>query len=137
MIRRPPGSKRTDTLFPYPTLFRSTTSQSGTSIRAKVLVCTGADDPAVPVEQRNAFEDEMRLGGVDWRMHVYGGVVHSFTNKEADAMGQPQFLRYDAGADARSWQEMSEFFAEIFRSEERSVGKECVGTFRSRGAATL
>src|SRR3546814_12973922 len=36
----------------------STTSQSGTSIRAKVLVCTGADDPAVPVEQRNAFEDE-------------------------------------------------------------------------------
>src|SRR3546814_2982653 len=35
----------------------STTSQSGTSIRAKVLVCTGADDPAVPVEQRNRSEE--------------------------------------------------------------------------------
>src|SRR3546814_142015 len=99
----------------------STTSQSGTSIRAKVLVCTGADDPAVPVEQRNAFEDEMRLGGVDWRMHVYGGVVHSFTNKEADAMGQPQFLRYDAGADASSWREMSDFFAQLFKARPRAA----------------
>src|SRR3546814_5560985 len=82
----------------------STTSQSGTSIRAKVLVCTGADDPAVPVEQRNAFEDEMRLGGVDWRMHAYDGVVHIVTNKEAVVMGQTQFLRYDAGEDTRAWQ---------------------------------
>src|SRR3546814_5496905 len=28
MIRRPPRSTRTDTLFPYPTLFRSRTAQS-------------------------------------------------------------------------------------------------------------
>src|SRR3546814_16321605 len=28
MIRRPPGSTRTDTLFPYPTLFRSFNSEA-------------------------------------------------------------------------------------------------------------
>src|SRR3546814_3872628 len=30
MIRRPPRSTRTDTLFPYTTLFRSTTKEDGT-----------------------------------------------------------------------------------------------------------
>jgi dienelactone hydrolase len=79
-----------------------------------VLVCAGADDPAVPLEQRNAFEAEMRAGGVDWQMNLYGGVVHSFTNPEADAMGRPERARYDAKADRRSWAEMQAFFTEIF-----------------------
>src|SRR3546814_9479552 len=32
MIRRPPSSTRTDTLFPYPTLFRSTPPTSGRGV---------------------------------------------------------------------------------------------------------
>jgi dienelactone hydrolase len=83
------------------------------NIRGKVLVCIGADDPGIPAEQRAAFEEEMRAGRVDWRLHLYGGVVHSFTEPNADARGRPG-LRYDAGADARSWAEMRAFFDEIF-----------------------
>jgi dienelactone hydrolase len=56
----------------------------------------------------------MRAGKVDWRMHLYGGVVHSFTNKEADARNNPAFLKYDAKADARSWKEMADLFKEVF-----------------------
>jgi dienelactone hydrolase len=41
-------------------------------------------------------------------------VVHSFTNPEADKMGRPDFARYDANADARSWASMIAFFDEIF-----------------------
>jgi len=48
-------------------------------MRCRVLVCTGADDPSVPLDQRVAFENEMKVGGVDWTMHVYGGVIHAFT----------------------------------------------------------
>src|SRR3546814_6266951 len=33
MIRRPPRSTRTDTLFPYTTLFRSTSSRAATMLR--------------------------------------------------------------------------------------------------------
>lgn len=84
------------------------------NIRGKVLVCIGADDPGVPPEQRAAFEQEMRTGGVDWRMHLYGGVVHSFTNPEAEKLGRPEFARYDAGADARSWEAMIALFDEVF-----------------------
>jgi dienelactone hydrolase len=88
--------------------------QDAKNISGKVLVCIGADDPGVPPEQRAAFEQEMRDGGVDWRMHLYGGVVHSFTNRDADKLGQPDFARYDAGADARSWSEMIALFGEVF-----------------------
>lgn len=88
--------------------------QDAKNIRGKVLVCIGADDPGVPAEQRAAFETEMREGGVDWRMHVYGGVVHSFTNPDADKLGRPEFARYDADADTRSWAEMRALFDEVF-----------------------
>ena len=83
-------------------------------IRAKVLVAIGADDPAIPLEQRLAFEQEMRAGKVDWQMHVYGGVVHSFTNEHADAAGKPEMLRYSAEADRRSWASMRALFDEVF-----------------------
>ena len=88
--------------------------QDSANIKGKVLVCIGADDPGIPPEQRAAFEAEMRAGKVNWQMNLYGGVVHSFTNPDADKLGQPEFARYDAQADARSWAEMRAFFDEIF-----------------------
>lgn len=88
--------------------------QDAGNITGKVLVLIGADDPGIPPEQRAAFETEMRDGKVDWQMKLYGGVVHSFTNPKADEMGMPDFVRYDAVADRRSWAEMLAFFDEIF-----------------------
>lgn len=84
------------------------------NIRAKVLACIGADDPWIDFEQRRAFEEEMRAGGVDWQLHAYGGVVHSFTNKNADKVGKPEAVRYSATADERSWASMRELFDEVF-----------------------
>src|SRR6202022_472035 len=56
-------------------------------IKAKILVCTGADDPFVPVAQVNALADEMTKAGADWQIIIYGGTVHSFTNPEGDKSG--------------------------------------------------
>ena len=47
-------------------------------------------------------------------MTVYGGVVHSFTDPGADKLGRPEFARYDANADRRSWAQMAEMLAEVF-----------------------
>ncbi len=82
-------------------------------IRGRVLVCIGADDPSIDAAQRAAFEAEMRAGGVNWQMSVYGGVVHSFTNSDADTLERPGFA-YNAQADARSWSEMRTMFDEAF-----------------------
>lgn len=92
----------------------TTRPEDAKNITAKILVLLGADDPGIPAEQRDSFEAEMRAAKVDWQMKLYGGVVHSFTNPEADAMGMPDFARYDAVADRRSWSEMLAFFDEIF-----------------------
>src|SRR3546814_2663624 len=41
MIRRPPGSTRTDTLFPYTTLFRSVEVQATAACRSAVSIAGG------------------------------------------------------------------------------------------------
>ena len=63
----------------------------------------------IPPEARAAFEQEMRDGMVDWQMHLYGGVVHSFTNVEADKRNNPA-MRYSEAADKESWAAMQELF---------------------------
>jgi dienelactone hydrolase len=83
-------------------------------IKGKLLICTGAEDPFIPLEMRAAFEKDMREAGVDWRMHIYGRVYHSFTVPGIDERGELDRLRYDAGADARSWAEMLALFEEVF-----------------------
>jgi dienelactone hydrolase len=81
------------------------------NIKGKVMVCIGSEDPLIPAEQRLAFEKEMREGSVDWRMNLYGGAWHSFTNPEADHAGLPG-LRYDHATDERSWRAMIDLFDE-------------------------
>ncbi len=82
------------------------------NIKAKVLVCIGADDPMIPADQRATFEAEMRDAGVDWQMDLYGGTVHSFTNPDAAKRAMPDAIRYSPEADARSWAALQQLFAE-------------------------
>jgi dienelactone hydrolase len=82
-------------------------------VKAKVLVCNGADDPFVLPAQVATFNEEMTKAGVDWQFINYGGTVHSFTNPDAAAIGAPG-IAYNKSADERSWQAMTSFFAEIF-----------------------
>jgi dienelactone hydrolase len=83
------------------------------NIKGKVLALHGADDPFVPAKDVAAFEKEMRDGGVDWQLVKYGGAVHSFTNPGAGGDNKSG-AAYNARADARSWQSMRDFFAELF-----------------------
>jgi dienelactone hydrolase len=82
-------------------------------IKAKILVCTGADDPFVPVDHVNAFAEEMTKAKADWQVISYGGTVHSFTNPDADKVGNLG-ISYNKLADERSWKALTSFFEEIF-----------------------
>lgn len=84
------------------------------NIKGKVLVLHGANDPLVPPEQVLAFGEEMTQAEVDWQLVAYGDAVHSFTNPEAG--NEPsKGVAYNQVADRRSWQDMQQFFAEIFQ----------------------
>ncbi len=85
----------------------------GRNIKCKVLACHGGDDPFVPAKDLAAFEDELRAANVDWRLIKYGGAVHSFTQPMAN--DHPPGAKYNERADRRSWQDMKQFFAEIFK----------------------
>ncbi len=96
-----------------------TQPEDNRNISGKVLVQTGAADAMVPAETRTLFETQMNEAGVDWRMVLYGGVLHAFTVPGATSYGMPG-LRYDPDADARSWRAMLDLFGEIFGELGRS-----------------
>jgi len=85
------------------------------NIKAKVLALHGADDPFVPPKEVEAFQQEMREGGVDWELNAYGGAVHSFTDWNAGS-DNSKGSAYNERADRRSWEDMKQFFAELFKS---------------------
>ncbi len=86
------------------------------SVRAKIMVCHGAEDVLVPDDDVAALKEEMQAAGADLRFIAYPGALHGFTNPEADVNGKKYGLplAYDKDADQRSWQEMQAFFKEIF-----------------------
>src|SRR3546814_11090665 len=53
MIRRPPRSTRTDTLFPYTTLFRSIVRRAGTAVSGS---CFRPETTMTPVQNRMQFD---------------------------------------------------------------------------------
>src|SRR3546814_13380246 len=123
MIRRPPISTRTDTLFPYTTLFRSILGE-----QAQV------QDAAVKSASRAA-----QLSQIQYRE----GSVSYLDVIDADRMVLQQRrvavqldgLRAHAAVDliraiGGGWDGLE-------RSEERRVGKECVRTCRFRWAPYL
>jgi dienelactone hydrolase len=86
------------------------------TLRARILVLHGADDPLVPIEDINRFRQEMTDAEADWQFISYGGAVHSFTNPRADDRGIPG-VAYNETADRRSWQHMKLFFEELFAED--------------------
>lgn len=85
--------------------------QDARQIVAPVLVLHGADDPAVPQEQVDAFVAEMKAAEVDWQLVSYGGAVHSFTNPQANVPGRNQ---YHPVVAARAFKAMNDLLDEVF-----------------------
>ncbi|HME96306.1 MAG TPA: dienelactone hydrolase family protein [Methylomirabilota bacterium] len=87
------------------------------TVKAKILVLNGADDPFVKKEQYVTFKADLDAAKADYRVIEYPGAVHAFTNPEATAMGQ-KFnlpLRYDAKANEQAKAEAAKFFAQVFK----------------------
>lgn len=84
-------------------------------ITAKLLILHGYNDPMVSPEQVNVFCDEMTAAGVDWQVHMYGQILHAFTNPAAhdEKLGTV----YNARAEYRAIQSMTNFLKELFLGE--------------------
>lgn len=91
----------------------SPTPADGGNIKAKLLICHGADDPFVPAKDIDAMKQEFNTAKVDWQMIYYADAVHSFTQPMAGA-DKSRGAAYNERADKRSWVAMRSFFDEIF-----------------------
>ncbi|WP_299896635.1 dienelactone hydrolase family protein [uncultured Aquimarina sp.] len=85
-------------------------------LKARVLVCNGADDPFIKEETVTVFKTAMDSIGATYEYISYPGVKHSFTSKAADANAEKfnLALAYDAEADEKSWNSLQELLAETF-----------------------
>jgi dienelactone hydrolase len=85
-------------------------------IKARVLVCHGADDSFIPPEKVEAFKEEMKESDANFKFISYPGAKHGFSNPEADEAGK-NFkidLAYNAEADAKSWKELEALLEAVF-----------------------
>lgn len=80
-------------------------------IKAAVLALHGSADPVSPRSQRDAFEDEMTSVGARWRLFIFGGAIHAYTDVGADV---PGIARYDEGACRTSYDAADAFIADAF-----------------------
>lgn len=87
------------------------------SVKGKILVMNGADDPFVSAEAIESFKGEMDSAGVSYEFVNYPGAVHAFTNPLATEKGK-EFdlpLAYNEDVDQESWAKLLEFFENTFR----------------------
>lgn len=88
----------------------------GENLKAKVLVCNGADDPFVSAESVSAFTEALEKVNADYKYIAYEGAVHAFTSKGADSLGA-KFelpLAYNQEADEKSWEELQKLLSDTF-----------------------
>jgi dienelactone hydrolase len=87
------------------------------TIKAKMLVLNGADDPFVPKEKVEGFEKDMQAAGADYRLVNYPGGKHAFTNPAATERGK-KFnlpLEYNPDIDRKSWSEAEAFLKNVLK----------------------
>ncbi|HEY9713034.1 MAG TPA: dienelactone hydrolase family protein [Chroococcales cyanobacterium] len=82
------------------------------NIKAKILVLHGHDDPMVPPDQVQKFQEEMTAAKADWQMHIYGNTMHAFMNKNANDPGFGTV--YNETTARRARRSANDFFADIF-----------------------
>src|SRR3546814_20356108 len=125
MIRRPPRATRTDTLVPYPTLFRSTSTE--------------LPEPAVADEAalRQRYEQE-KARFVDPEQRLASHILIQ-VEPGADAAAPKAAAEKAAAIAAEARKPGADFAApargDSDRSEERRGGRECVSTGSFRRVA--
>ena len=86
-------------------------------LKAKVLVCHGANDKFVSQKDAENFIYKLDSIGADNTLKIYANATHAFTNPDATKIGK-EFnmpIEYNAEADRDSWNDMKTFFVRIFK----------------------
>lgn len=86
------------------------------SIKPKILVCHGAADSMVTMDDLEGFKQEMEAAQADYEVLLLADAKHGFSNPQADVNAEKYGidLGYQQSADEKSWAAMQALFKEVF-----------------------
>src|SRR3546814_10950519 len=130
MIRRPPRSTLTDTLFPYPTLFRSEMGDLAEGVDAGIGASGALHQHRLAAEAVNGLLE----GGLYRRavgLALPADEARPVVLHDDPIAGHGRIVPTGSATPRRK---AAVAIGSLPRSEERRVGEECVSTCRSRGS---
>jgi dienelactone hydrolase len=86
-------------------------------INANILILHGSEDPVEPQKHRLSIERELDAAGARWEMCVFGGLLHSFCEEEADVEG---IAEYSPWGVRRSYRLLDAFIEDAITDNNRS-----------------
>ena len=98
----------------------ATNTPAPKSVKAKVLVLNGADDPLVKPDQIEGFKKDMAAAKADYKFVNYPGAVHAYTNPAATETGRKfnMPVAYNAEVDKQAKAEADRFFAAVLKRKK-------------------
>ena len=60
--------------------FRNFSPEAAKNIKGRVLILHGAEDPVAPLPEVVTLVDQLRAAKVSWKLELYSGTTHAFTN---------------------------------------------------------
>jgi dienelactone hydrolase len=90
---------------------------SKNTIKGKILVCHGLADKFVSPQEVATFKKQMDSVGAKYTFIGYPNATHAFTNPGADenAAKFKMPIAYNPEADKKSWNDMKDFFASVWK----------------------
>jgi len=87
---------------------------SSPTASARVLLCSGSDDPMAAAEMREQLQSAMSAASIDWELDLYSDTKHAFTNPKSQFSPMPDVVAYNARSAERAWQATKRFLHELF-----------------------
>jgi dienelactone hydrolase len=86
------------------------------SVGAKILLCHGAADSMVTMDDLEGFKQEMDAAQADYEVLLLEGAKHGFSNPQADVNAEKYGidLGYQQQADEQSWAAMQTLLERVF-----------------------
>ncbi len=86
------------------------------SIQARLLVCHGAADSMVTMDDLEGFKQEMETAQADYEVLLLADAKHGFSNPQADVNAEKYGidLGYQQSADEKSWEALLALLNQVF-----------------------
>ena len=92
--------------------------ESASPLKARLLVCNGADDSFIPPSAISSFMEASAERKADLTFLNLPGAIHGFSNPGATKLGEERGLQiaYNKNADETSWKALKWFLMNLFEA---------------------